>query len=334
MWLWLLIQLATPDTFLPAAFAVETSNGPTSEAEAKILWSDGEKAFDQGNYQDAVNDLKRLLDRYPGNTGYLEAHRLLGRALMQLGRYNEAVTPLKAYISAAGDRELGLRTRLWLGDDELHLSKPNEAYLLALEVEKATEKTSPLLYAESQFLKSRALIGLNQDTRAVRVLDSIESAPAVQSDVTLKGYAAQSRIELKLRECAKHPAPGKMNEAQARDQFARRALCLQDALILFKTTAESKEIPTSDSAGDDLYLGFSSYAKATRTPPEPVETKPEKRTAAQKKQYHAEIVDQLEQDRKKALREALGTLAEWGEKASPKAAAAYSRLSRKIESLL
>ena len=50
------------------SLAVETSNGPTSPQEADILWNDGQKAFEKGQYQDAINDLQRLVDRYPGFT--------------------------------------------------------------------------------------------------------------------------------------------------------------------------------------------------------------------------------------------------------------------------
>lgn len=339
MWLWLLIPtLSLLPSFVPApssiAYAVETGNGPSSQQEAEILWQDGQKAYEDGRYQDAVNNLERLLARYPGSTGYLDAHRLLGRSFMELGRNEEAVKPLKDYISAAGTRTEALQTRLWLGETYLRLSKPNEAYLTSIEVEKATAKKDPELYARSQFLKAHSLMSLNQDTRAARVLDSVETTPTVQSDVNLRADAANARINLKLRSCSKYPASGPMDEQQVRDQFTRRALCLQEALVQFKTAAEGHEMLVGEKAGDQIADAFASYGVATKHPPEPPKMHPTPRTAVQTRQYRAELIDKLEQDRQKILKDALSSLNEWKEKASSKAAISYGKLSKKIEALL
>jgi tetratricopeptide (TPR) repeat protein len=338
MWLWLLIALGSSNFSLAPAYAVDTSNGPTSQQEASILWSDGQKAFESGNYQDAVNNLSRLVDRYPGSPGYLEAHRLLGRSFMLLGRYSEALAPLQAYIADTGTSESGLDTRLWLGDVYLKLAQANEAYLTSQEIEKLSKSSYPGLYARSQFLKARALLALNQDDRASRVIDSVEALPAVQSDPTLKGYAAQARIELKLRRCALFPSAGPMEEQQARDQFNRRGLCLQEALVLFKTAAESRELITSDETANELFKGFESYTAATRKPPAPPKLKPKDRTPKQRSEYLSELAYQLNQDRQKAIHDSLATLEEWKEKAaSPsqeQAASTYAKLTKKIETLL
>jgi tetratricopeptide (TPR) repeat protein len=334
MWLWLLIALLPINPLgVKTTYAIETSNGPTSSQEADILWNDGQKAFDNGQYQDAINLLQRLVDRYPGHSGYLEAHRLLGRSLMMMGRYEEALDPLRAYVHATGTREEGLRTRLWVGEDYLKLSKPDEGYLAATEVEKSSKGKFEDIYARSQFLKARALIGLNQDARARRVLDSVESSPAVASDSVLQGYAARTRIELKLRECAKFPARSTMDEGQARDQFNRRALCLQESLTQFKTAAESRETETADEASEKIFRGYESYSAAIQHPPEPSKLTPTDRTAQQKSAYLAELTARLDEDRKKALHETLKTLAEWKLKASSKAAEAYTKLTKKLETL-
>src|SRR6185503_6819032 len=109
MWLWLLIQLAPFQPTFNRAWALEsgTSNGPVSAEEGRILWQDGRKAFNEGNYKDAVSHLQRLIDRYPGFSGYLEAHLYLGRSLMLVGRPEDAEAPLKYYINATGNRPLG-----------------------------------------------------------------------------------------------------------------------------------------------------------------------------------------------------------------------------------
>jgi len=354
MWLWLLIQLAPvrlPPVINHAAAAElenPTSSGPVSAEEARIIWQDGKKAFEDGRYQDAATRLQRLVDRYPGYPGYLEAHRYLGRSLMLLGRARDAEEPLKAYVNATGDRPLGLQARLWLGEDYLLLSKASEAYLTALGVEKATAGNGANgnrdLHAESQLLKTRALMALNQDLRAKRVLDSVELSPAVQSNPVLKGHLARARIELKLRSCSRLPATGRdarrMSDGQAREQFAKRALCLQEALVLFKDAAESGDSQTAQDAARRISEAYFSYASAVRNPPVPPRLKPTDRTAEQKRQYKAELIDRLEQDRKKALLDSLATLSNWRSKAqamdtstATAAAASYSKLSTTIGAL-
>ena len=125
-----------------------------------------------------------------------------------------------------------------------------------------------------------------------------------------------------------------MDEQQARDQYTRRALCLQEALVLFKTAAESRELGTGEEAADRLFQGFESYTAATRKPPNPPKLAPVDRTAKQRSEYFAELISQLDQDRKKALNESLSTISEWKEKSSSKAALAYTKLTQKIEKLL
>jgi tetratricopeptide (TPR) repeat protein len=321
---------------------MDTSNGPASPAEAALLWKDGQTAFDNGNYQEALNQLQRLVDRYPGSEGYLEAHRLLGRTLMMLGKYQEALNPLQFYVDAVGNRALGLRTQLWLGEDKLTLGKAYEAYLLSTEVEKGSIHSAPELHAESQFLKARSLMALDHDDRALKVLDSVEAAPAVRSDPTLKAHAAFTRIILKLKSCARLPSKEAMDESQAREQFGRRAVCLQEALALFRDTTESHELQTGEDAGDKIYQGFVAYSLAVQHPPAPPKMKPTDRTAAQKKSYFSELSDRLTQDFKKAVRDSLATLQDWKSKDSSNVSGnksvgaenAYGKLSKKIETLL
>jgi tetratricopeptide (TPR) repeat protein len=145
MWLWLLTQTALQTSalqlpnFLPAALAQETSSGPTSEEEAAILWKDGEAAFKAEDYTKAITLLQRLIDRYPGHPGYLEAHRYVGRAYLFTHQADKSVKPFEYYIGATGDRNLALRTRIWLAEAFMELGKNHEAFLSAQEVEKAKD---------------------------------------------------------------------------------------------------------------------------------------------------------------------------------------------------
>ena len=120
----------------------DTRAGSTSTAEASLLWEQGQKAFQSESYQEAVNQLKRLIDRYPGVKGFTEAHYLLGSSFIELKRPKEALHPLRYYVSANGKTEAGLNGRVKLAEAYLMLKKFNEAYLTAGEIvsARATKK--------------------------------------------------------------------------------------------------------------------------------------------------------------------------------------------------
>jgi tetratricopeptide (TPR) repeat protein len=352
MWLWLLTQTALLQSlpvaeiqitsaffssFCPLAQAADSSVGPTSNEEAIILWKDGDAAFKAEDYTKAINLLQRFVDRYPGYEGYLEAQSDLGRAYLLSKQPEKSLKPLEYYILATGNRTRALRARIWLGAANLELGKAHEAYLSALEIEK-NASSAPEVFAESQFLKAHALLLLNEDDRAQKVLDSVKEKLVVQTDPELKGQAEQVGLELKIRSCNKMPnikKPKKMGELQARDTYSLRALCLQEAMIAAKNTVES-----CVSAGDSFTLshaqaivirGFNQYNEATKAPPP--SDKASAQSAEQKKQYRSELIDILEQDRAKAYSDALNTLSLWQKTASGKALEVYQNLSQELGKL-
>jgi tetratricopeptide (TPR) repeat protein len=341
MWLWLLTQTALqasalqlPNLIIPQALAQDTSSGPTSEEEAGILWKDGEAAFKSEDYPKAITLLQRLVDRYPGHEGYLEAHRYVGRAYLFNHQAEKSIAPFQYYITATGDRNLALRTRIWLAEAYIELGKFHEALLSAQEVEK-TKDAAPELFAEAELIKARALLSLQENERAGRVYDAVREKTIIQSDSELKSQAELINLELKVRECKKLPSKTekKLGELEVRRLFARRSLCLQEALVETKNVldpaVEAKNALTSINAFKTLLRGFSEYNVAVKNPPSSPEAR--KLNAAQNKQYKAELVDILEQDRVKAYLDANSTVASW-QKTDP-ASSIYKLLSEELEKL-
>jgi tetratricopeptide (TPR) repeat protein len=341
MWLWLLTQTALqasalqlPNTIIPQALAQETSSGPTSEEEAGILWKDGEAAFKSEDYPKAINLLQRLVDRYPGHAGYLEAHRYVGRAYLFSHQAEKSVAPFQYYITATGDRTLALRTRIWLAEAYIELGKFHEALLSAQEVEKAKD-AAPELFAEAELIKARALLSLQENDRAEKVYDAVREKTIIQSDSELKSQAELINLELKVRECKKLPPKnsGKLGELDVRHLFAQRALCLQEALVQTKNVLDpaiqARNSLTSINAFKALLGGFSDYNVAVKSPPSSPQA--HKQDAAQNKQYKAELVDILEQDRAKAYRDANSTVSSW-QKVDP-TTPIYRILSEELEKL-
>jgi hypothetical protein len=348
MWLWLLIQTALLQSFIPAveqglpAFipstdAAETSVGPTSDAEAALLWRDGQAAFKTEDYVQAIVLLQRLVDRYPGAQGYLEAHRYLGRAYLFTNQADKSVAPLKYYIAATSDRALSLRARIWLGEAYLALKKPHEAYLAALEIEKS-KTAGAVLFSESQILKARALVDTNEDDRAQKTLDAVKNQVVVQSDPELKVQTEQVMLELKIRECSLLPdlkKTPKMEELDTRDTYSRRALCLQEAVLLFKDAVlsgvKAKDTLTMDHSQSLLLKGFQDYNRAVLNPPAAIAVSAE--TPKQRAQYSAELSDVLDQDRLRTYKETLATLTSWRRLSNGWASEIYQTLITELEKL-
>ena len=148
----------------------QTSAGTSAPEAAPVLWEEGKAAFDRGRYRSSIFFLKRLVDRYPGAPGYLEAHRMLGNAYIELKRPDLGIAPLRHYAEALGiDSVAGLRAHLLYGRSLVNSKYFHEAELIADEVEKGTrpilnqerDEDTALAAAEALLLKSEALFGLD-----------------------------------------------------------------------------------------------------------------------------------------------------------------------------
>ncbi|MGZ3688646.1 MAG: tetratricopeptide repeat protein, partial [Bdellovibrionota bacterium] len=222
MWLWLWAVLIFTTSHNPLAAEAKappippTSVGPTSAEEAEVLWREGRNSFDAGEYRDAVSDLQRLIDRYPGFAGFREAHLLVGRARLKLGEPARAIAPIQFYIQGAAEDPDVFRAKLSLARAYVGTRQFHEAELLCEELERKFEHamvTSPDLRGENLLLKAQALIGVNHDDRARMSLDSAKgylASPRISPSLRAEG--AWMEIIIHNRRCALLPDHGQMEE--------------------------------------------------------------------------------------------------------------------------
>jgi len=350
MWLWLLIQTALFQSAdltslqlisFQEVRAAETSTGPTSQEEADVLWNDGKSAYDAEEFAKAIPLFQRLVDRYPGFSGYLEAHRYLGRAYLFNDQAKMSIPPLRYYITATADRELSIRARIWLAEANLAMGKPHEAFLSSIEIEKSPS-ADPQTFAEGEIMKAHTLIALKEDERAQKVLDAVKQKPIVDTDPVLKGQAAQVELQLKIRDCGKPitqsskggPESG-MDELKVQDAYSRRAICLQEALVLVRHAVDSagtgKDLMTLKQAQGEILRGFIAYNHAIQNPP--LAAHHASQTTLQKKQYKDELVDHLQGDLRRTYQEATASLTTWKKEATALSIPVYEDLIQKLQTL-
>jgi len=138
------------------------SDNPRIEALRRRVEKDpGSIAFAQlaeeyrraGDYQQAITICREGLARHPG---YLSAQVTLGRALVELGQFDEALNELEAVLSVAPDNLAAIRAlaeiHQQLGETEIaHLGEPEVAAPPVVPASPALEP-DPALPALEQWL--------------------------------------------------------------------------------------------------------------------------------------------------------------------------------------
>lgn len=268
-----------------------TSVGPTSSAEAEILWEDGKKAFDASEFSECADRLQRLVDRYPAFAQSHSAHFILGKSWLELGRADKALPPLKYFVESSNP-ESAPSARLWLGRAYLDLHKFHEAYLLTLEKNRGL---APEIETENLLIKSRALMGMKQDDRATQSIQSARKLAPQNHDLVDKIDLID--LQLKLRACAKYAAAKQLAEDQARSQIESRGVCLLEAVSRFKDPILAMTgAQTQKQATQELSTAFQAYTEVCAHPPDPTPLRPKPRTREQLIRYRHELAAQLRED--------------------------------------
>ena len=314
MWLWSSICLILLLSSSSVTFGVSTSQGSTSEKESEILWKNGNEAIQDGRFQDAVNAFQRILNRYPGNTGYLEAQFFLGRSQLELGRAEESLRTLKDFLTTQSSRSTRttLHARVLIGRAYLELKKFNEAYLVALEIDRLnkSDKIPIDLLVESLLIKSEALMRLHHLDRAVSAAESSEKLLEKTNHPELLGQTFALQLSLKSLACASLPTSEYLNENQIRAQIDRRGTCLLEALLLLKKTLKTGDMRSSEQSVTRMSQEFESYFKFCAHPRQRIKSSREG-TIEQRAQSQRELAFLLSQECKTKIENALDLVKTW-----------------------
>lgn len=248
-----------------------TSLGGTSNAEAKVLWNEGELAIQKSRYEEAASLLKRYVDRYPGYPNSLKAKYYLGQAWFKLGKYDLALLELQGFITASAPSEDSARARLLQGDLYLLKGDFSAAYLMTYDLDQLllrqkSEELKNDLKLRNLALKANALLGLKQKSRLQLALTALESQLASVTSAEGRGIAYQAQLRAKLAECTEFPSQKDLKESQIRDQLDRRGTCLLEALQNYRQVLRNAEPESVALAGAEMTAAFKSYAAICKNP--------------------------------------------------------------------
>lgn len=312
MWHWLSIVA------LCSSALAGSEHGPKSREEAMVLWEEGKASYQNGDYATAVNQLKRLTDRYPGEKGFLEAHLLLGLSYQEQGQFEHSLKPLRYFHHADQKTDQGLKASLALSRAYCNTRRFSECLLLANE--SLTRSQSSLQRAEALVLKSTSLLGLQDEVRAEQSLETFKKAATADSDIVrFAAEAGAVEMELKVRSCNKLASRAPLDEILVQAQYKSRGQCLQEAFNLLrqhveKTSGEAWHLKARDS----LRQGIEKYSQVAWSPPRP----PGKRTGEQLKLYSAELSQWMKRERQVFQKQLVNLAEEW-KKSAPAAADRY-----------
>lgn len=347
LWRWILIsdfrKLALVSVCLCASSWVARGNdsppaystaGATSPEEGALLWKDAQVDFGRGLDEEAIPKLERFVARYPGFTGYLDAHRMLGRAYLRSGQPAKARPLLKAFVQARGKTVSALEARLELSRADLELGKHSEALLTANEtIQIAASRELRGIRAEALLARARAQLGLGQDKRASASADAALSTAPPPRPPRLLGQAKDLQLRISIAKCARFPSKGKLGEAQVRDQLSRRGTCLLHALLGYREVLQADHAPASESATEQVTQAYASYWDKCRNPPLPPPIHPKDRNENQLKTYFRELSVVLEESCRQNIRKGRELLAGWETTLSPRSSDSLKKASAHLEIL-
>ena len=301
------------------AYAENTSLGKTSEQEARYLLENSKRAYQDENYETAITQLKRYVDRYPGYPEYMEAKLLLGRSLMKFKKYEKAIPYLKDYLAITpAIHPEAINARLDLGNAYLKVNKPHAAYLVSLELEKLqTQQSSTRLQrVDGLLLKGQASLDSHQLKRAHLVLNSMEKETQEATELSEKGPVHDLKLKIKLYECRNLLNATQLNEQQVKDRYERHGLCLMEALNLYQSLFGFENTSLLEGSTQALKTALQYYTNWASHPPTPARLK--SKPQSQRLKYTSELKDMLYGERKKRLTEAHSSLTLWRKTLKPK----------------
>jgi len=270
-------------------------HGPKSNFEAKLLWEEGRKLFEENKFDDASKALQRLVDRYPGKKGYLEAHELLGESYLSLGLFESALTPLKYFIEATPSMSEGnLKAKLRLAEAYIGLKKYSEAILSTQEVAKMATNF-PLLDVNAKLLEGNARLALKDAPAAQQILFKLDLAKKKVQNIpqvfVSKIFLLNIRFNLFNCEKLSHALP--LDEGQVRAHFKEEGQCIMNTLnALREETSKSISSHELNEARNSIVESLKTHFQWTEVPPPAAK----KLTRAENTEYVKELKTVLSKD--------------------------------------
>jgi tetratricopeptide (TPR) repeat protein len=296
--------------------ATPVVNKPADPKEAQILWQEGKSAFDKKNYKDAEQYLRKLVDQFPAHSNYLDSLMILGKTYLEQNQSDQAMVVLKDYsrsVSLKGTSDSFFQAKLWLGDAYLQKKSYNEAYLLAVELEK--HKLAPVFEIQRLLLKASSLMGKQQDAYSSRVLDAAQKLlTKMGPNNGLEGPVSSVQLTLKLKNCRKFPSSGNLEEEQIIDQLNRRGTCLLEALLLYKQILNSQSNPHIVNSTQTISSAYKDYLKSCENPYDATIKPKGKRSNLENQKHVSELSVKLKDDFGRKLTHSLDLLVGWKEK--------------------
>lgn len=298
---WAPVCLALLALQAESSLALDSESGPASPQEAELLLKSGKDAAEKGRHPSAASFFQRFVDRYPAHPEYTDTLKRLGEARLASSQPQAALEPLKGFVEARGTAESGLEGRLLLGRAYLSTGKLSEALLVSTELlnilipggKKEKSAIPAALHAGALLLKAEALLAKKKHSRAKDALSSAEVVlkTAKANSAELLGQARWIDLELKLHACARYPSAKRLQEDQALDQVERRGLCLQEALVQYRSALEPGAEPWVRQSTAAIERAYRSYDDLCRNPPSPVG----RRTTVELERYRRELAQRTTQ---------------------------------------
>ncbi len=329
--LWWVVIAFIPCTLGPvsASEITPTMTGPKSTQEAQLLWTQGQKAFGSGTWDDAVYYLSRLTEQYPAGPGAREAHLLLGISWLRKNAAEEALKPLKYYIEASPMSTEATRARLLLSRAYMALKRFREASLQSVETLKQSSAQGELRW-EALVLFAWAQMGLNQEERARRTLATIHKEISDrESNPKLNTETLRLETELRIQSCEHFAEGAKLSETQAMNAIRERGLCLLETLPVVKNAVLAGDHDHAVAALDAVSKGFVAYQRRCENPPLPNDSK----TKRELQSYLSELRMALTKICNETKAQATAALAGWKKELGEARSTEVSRLRERLEQL-
>lgn len=268
-----------------------TAVGPRRGDEAQFLIDDAREATKNGDLDTAARSLDRLIARYPGAPGYLQAHLQLGEVQILRLKPALAVAPLKVYMQAMASDPTSHHARIKLAQAYFEMGQYEN--VLALSNELLNENIKPKPTAEERLeailLKSQAYTGMGDTRVARRALDAFLTEAGEKAPDALAGHWAFAEVLVQSRLCGRILPPSmKPTEGQTKLGVRERSTCTQKLLDPMISALKSPQEVGGywlKKSAETVDASWRALQNLCASPPPP----PDSRTAEELKKYRSEL---------------------------------------------